>query len=168
MTPAEYLDAAKEKLGLPSDYELTKRAGIPRNHISGIRSGKRAMPLELAYWIARTLGLDPGSVVADLGSQRTKNPERAEFLRSFVQSTWSKAAIWVLAIASAATIAPTETYASDTLNVSSPALKAAPLQGFASHEIGIMSTLHRAITRITASVRGMLGAGLPRCGFAGL
>lgn len=83
MTPREYLDAAKARLAVTSDYELAKKAGIPRQDIPGMRSGKRAIPLHLAYWLAITLELDPAQVVADLESQREKNEGRAEFWRSF-------------------------------------------------------------------------------------
>lgn len=38
MTPTEYIDAAKEKMGLSSDYELAKRLGIPNANLPGMRA----------------------------------------------------------------------------------------------------------------------------------
>lgn len=138
MTPAEYLDAAKQRLSIPSDYALAKIIGHQTSHVADFRNGKRPIPDDVKLWLAKTLEMDVASIVGDLGSQREKNPQRAEFLRSFVQSTWSKAAVWVLAIATAATIAPSETYANDTFKVSSPTLQAAPLQALRAYTIGIM------------------------------
>jgi len=83
MKPTEYLDAAKTRLNLKSDYELAKRLECPSGHISEVRSGKRHMPLEVAFRIAITLEIDPAQVVADLEEQREKNPKRQGFWRSF-------------------------------------------------------------------------------------
>ena len=141
MTPAEYLDAAKEKLALTSDYALAKTIGHQTSHVADFRSGKRHIPDDVKLWLSTTLAMDLASIVGDLGSQREKNLERAKFLRSFVQEQPRKAAAWLLAFASVAAIgitAPNDVYASDTFNVSLPALKAAPLQGSADHVIVIM------------------------------
>lgn len=99
MKPAEYLDAAKARLCLSSDYELAKRAGIPRQSLPAIRDGKRALPLDFAYWLAITLELDPAEVVADLEAQREKNPLRAEFWRSFLSRARSIAALLLCTLA---------------------------------------------------------------------
>lgn len=84
MKPAEYLDEAIKALNLPSSYALAKKMNIPRGHLQEIRTGKRAIPLSAAYWIAITLELDPAEVVADLEAQREKNPIKQEFWRSFL------------------------------------------------------------------------------------
>lgn len=85
MTPTEYLDAAKEKMGLSSDYELAKRLGIPNANLPGMRRGERNIPLDVAFKLAITLELDPAQVVADLEAQREKNPKRREFWSGFIQ-----------------------------------------------------------------------------------
>jgi transcriptional regulator with XRE-family HTH domain len=84
MKPAEYLDAAIKTLNLPSSYALAKKMNIPRGHLQEIRTGKRAVPLSAAYWLAITLELDPAELVADLEAQREKNPERKAFWKSFL------------------------------------------------------------------------------------
>lgn len=84
MKPAEYLDAAIKTLNLPSSYALAKKMHMPRGHVQEIRTGKRAVPLSAAYWLAITLELDPAEVVADLEAQREKNPVKQEFWRSFL------------------------------------------------------------------------------------
>lgn len=94
MKPTAYLDAVKAELKLPSDYALGKALELPSKSIPAIRSGERAMPLDVAFRIAITLNLDPAQVVADLAEQREKNEQRREFWRSFL----SRAAYGVAAL----------------------------------------------------------------------
>jgi len=54
MMPSEYLDAAKARMAVVSDYELAKRLDARPNHVIEIRHGKRHMPLDVAYRIALT------------------------------------------------------------------------------------------------------------------
>lgn len=95
MKPADYLDAAKAQLKIDSDYELAKRLGARPNHIAEVRSGKRGTPLEVAFKLAITLQLDPATVVADLESQREKNPTRRAFWDSF--TSHARAAVVLVA-----------------------------------------------------------------------
>ena len=95
MKPAEYLDAAKARLNVESDYEIAKRFGINRAVISEMRTGTRAVPLDVAYKLAITLEIDPAQVVADLESQREKNPQRKAFWSGFM----SRAATLVVVLA---------------------------------------------------------------------
>ena len=83
MKPTEYLDTAKARLNVTSDYALAKRLECFPNHVSEVRSGKRHMPLDMAFRIAITLELDPAQVIADLEEQREKNEKRRGFWRSF-------------------------------------------------------------------------------------
>jgi len=84
MKPAEYLDAAKQRLNITSDYELAKRFNVGRAAVSEMRTGIRAVPLDVAFRLAITLEMDPAQVVADLESQREKNPERRNFWTGFI------------------------------------------------------------------------------------
>ena len=83
MKPAEYLDAAKARLNLTSDYALAKALELPAQSIPAMRQGKRNVPLDVAFRIAITLELDPAEVVADLEEQREKNAKRRGFWASF-------------------------------------------------------------------------------------
>lgn len=85
MTPAEYLDACKAKIGVESDYELLKRINDDPRHSTGYRNGSRAIPLATTFAIAITLELDPATVVADLEAQREKNPKRRDFWAGFIR-----------------------------------------------------------------------------------
>lgn len=84
MTPIEYLDAAKNAMGITADHALAVRLETNPGTISGIREGKRGVSVELAFRLAITLNLDPAEVVADLESQREKNEKRAGFWRGFL------------------------------------------------------------------------------------
>lgn len=83
MTPSEYPDATRLKIGAQSDYELAKRLDVNNGWVSMWRKGERGIPLDVAFKIAVALELDPAEVVADLERQRTKNPKRRAFWESF-------------------------------------------------------------------------------------
>jgi len=85
MKQSEYLDAAKERLNLPSDYALAKRLGVSPQSMTGWKNGSRNIPLDMAYKLAITLEIDPAQVVADLEAQREKSPARKEFWQGFLQ-----------------------------------------------------------------------------------
>lgn len=93
MTPNEYFDAAKQRMGIASDYELAKRLDIGRNGLPEMRAGKRNVPLDVAFKLAITLELDPAAVVADLESQREKNEKRRSFWAGFLQRAAAVAAL---------------------------------------------------------------------------
>lgn len=84
MKPNDYLDAAKKKLNLPSDYALAKKLEIPNGQLPGMRSGKRAIPDCMAFKLAITLEMDPAQVIADLNEQKEKDPARKAFWQSFL------------------------------------------------------------------------------------
>lgn len=84
MKPAEYLEAAKARLNIASDYALAKRLGVRPQSMTGYTDGSRNIPLDMAYKLAITLELDPAQVVADLEAQREKNPQRKDFWTGFI------------------------------------------------------------------------------------
>ncbi|MDD2744271.1 MAG: hypothetical protein PHV02_18590 [Rhodocyclaceae bacterium] len=95
MKPADYLDQAKARLKIDSDYELAKRFAVRPNHIAEVRNGKRGTPLDVAFKLAITLEMDPATVVADLEGQREKNPTRRAFWDSF--TSHARAAVVLVA-----------------------------------------------------------------------
>lgn len=84
MKPSAYLDAVKAQLNIESDYQLEKRLEVGKGHVNEMRSGKRGIPLNIAFKLAIALQLDPAQVVADLEEQREKNEKRRDFWRSFL------------------------------------------------------------------------------------
>lgn len=83
MKPTEYLDAAKEKLGINSDYELAKRMEISRQRISAYRAGTEWPDVAALLHLAIILEIDPGEIIADIEAQHTKDQKKAAFLRDF-------------------------------------------------------------------------------------
>ena len=92
MKTHEYLDAAKEKLKITSDNELSKRLGIIRSRVSAYRSGRENPDFYVTVRLAVILEQDPAVIFGDLQSQIEKNPAKAQFLRDFVLRAASKAA----------------------------------------------------------------------------
>lgn len=93
MKPAEYFEAVKAALNIQSDYELAKRFGVSRGAIHDMKNERRPVPNDIAFRVAITLQADPAEVVADLESQREKNPTRQAFWRSFIKHARTAAAM---------------------------------------------------------------------------
>jgi plasmid maintenance system antidote protein VapI len=85
MTPTEYMDAAKQRMGITSDYELARRLDENPGTISGIRAKKRGMPVEMAFRIAITLEQDPAAVYAEIKAQDEKDVRKREFWAGFLR-----------------------------------------------------------------------------------
>jgi hypothetical protein len=135
----EMIEAAAKVSG--DQKKLAKAIGTQAGAITEAKAGRRGLPTLACYKLAAILELDPAVVVAASELVTEKNPEKRAVFAPFVHELPRKAAAWMMAAASAATIgsiAPTDTYANDTFNVSSPAPQPAPLQGFASNAICIM------------------------------
>lgn len=93
MKIADYLDACKAKLNLPSDYALAKACGISNGALAEIRHRKRAVSPYLAYWFAITLERDPAEVLAEIEEQQEKHEGRRDFWRSFRSRARTAAAV---------------------------------------------------------------------------
>ena len=75
MKTAQYLDAAKKKLGIESDYALAPHLDLTKQAISKIRNRPLVMSNTTAARIAVILGLDPMKVIADCELERGSNDE---------------------------------------------------------------------------------------------
>lgn len=78
-TTEKYLEAAKKKLGIESDYELAKRLGIQRTAVSNYRTGRSVMDDYTAAKIAQALDINPLTVIATANAEREKVTERRTF-----------------------------------------------------------------------------------------
>lgn len=85
MKTNDYLNAAKTKLGIESDYGLAKALEVERQSMTGFRSGERHMPLDVAFRLAIILEIDPAHLVAEIEAERETKPKKAAFWRSFLQ-----------------------------------------------------------------------------------
>lgn len=100
MKTTEYLDAAKAKLGIDSDYELAKRLDITRMAISDYRHERRSPDNFTVFRLAVILENDPADMIADLESQREKDEKKAAFFRDFVSRANTLKAATVRTLAS--------------------------------------------------------------------
>lgn len=99
MKPAAYLDAVKSQLDLSSDYALSKALKVSTGTLAEIRNEGRGMPLVVAFNVAIILNLDPAEVVADLESQREKNPSKRAFWESFTSRARQVTAVTLCTLA---------------------------------------------------------------------
>lgn len=79
MKQAEYINKAKEKLGLTSDYAFSLETNIHRGTLKDFRDEKRKFDEYTAINIAKILEIDPVEVIADVQSQLEKNEDKREF-----------------------------------------------------------------------------------------
>lgn len=140
----EMIETAAKMQG--SQNNLAKVIGVAPDYLTHAKAGRRGLPEVACGKLAEILGIDRWTVIAASALVTEKNPEKRAYLAPFVQELPRKAAAWVIATVSAATIglvAPTESHANDTLKVSSPALEATPDKEQGFYSIGIMSTYSR-------------------------
>lgn len=83
-TTVEFLDAVKEKHGIPSDNQLAIRLGSTRSSVSNYRGKKNYLEDEVAVKVAALLEIDPAYVMACIHAEREKNQE--------VKKVWSRMA----------------------------------------------------------------------------
>lgn len=79
MKTQDYIEAAKKKSGITSDYGLAKRLGITKQAMSGYATGNRIMDDYTAARLAELLDLEPIEVIAAANAEREKGSARAEF-----------------------------------------------------------------------------------------
>lgn len=114
----ELIESAAKIAG--SQTALAKVIGVRPDQLTHAKAAKAGLPEVACGKLAEVLGIDRWTVVAASALVTEKNPEKRAYLSPFVHTLPRKAATWIIGIATAATLttAPTDTYASDTLNVS--------------------------------------------------
>lgn len=78
MRTSDYLDAARSRAGLPSDYALAARLGATRAAVSSWRCGRKYPDALHAFRLAELADVDPARLVADLELQRAESLHRDE------------------------------------------------------------------------------------------
>jgi len=71
---ADYLDAIRAKLQLRNDNALAKALGISRQTVSNYRLRGTSMDDDVAARAAELLGIQPGTVLLDMYTERTRDP----------------------------------------------------------------------------------------------
>ena len=86
----EYIKEAKDKLGISSDYALSKELGLTKQAISKYQTGERVMDDYTAAKIANVLEINPLEPIAAANAEREKDAAKVDFWRRLGSS--SKAA----------------------------------------------------------------------------
>lgn len=96
----KWLDAAKERAGIGSDYQLAKRLGITSARIGNYRGARRvAMDDDLAVQVAELAGAPPAQVLGELHADKSTNPQtRAAWMKVAAMATRHAASL-ALAVA---------------------------------------------------------------------
>ncbi len=85
MNSADYLDALRVRLNLPSDYALAARLGESKTRLSNYRTGKQQMSDDLIPKVAQLLSIDPLVVAADVYASRATSGFARELFERFGQ-----------------------------------------------------------------------------------
>ncbi|MBY0378734.1 MAG: helix-turn-helix domain-containing protein [Gammaproteobacteria bacterium] len=78
MNTKDYLEKAKESLGITSDYALAPRLGITRSYISALQNGKQHFSDKLCYQIAEITGIHPAIILVDTYRQKSETPAQSK------------------------------------------------------------------------------------------
>lgn len=87
MKTKDYLEEAKRKTGLVSDYALGKRLGITKQAMSGYATGNRIMDDYTAAKLAEVLGINALEVIAAANAEREKDSAKVAFWRRLGSSS---------------------------------------------------------------------------------
>ncbi|MDP1614478.1 MAG: hypothetical protein Q8L68_01635 [Methylococcales bacterium] len=79
MNAQEWLDKAKKKLQIESDYELAKIIGIKPSAISNIRKRNAGIDNYIASRLEDILELKRMTVIIDMELQKEKNEEKRKY-----------------------------------------------------------------------------------------
>ncbi|WP_284079374.1 helix-turn-helix domain-containing protein [Herbaspirillum aquaticum] len=85
MSTLDYLDEAKARLGLPSDYALSKALGLTTSAISNYRKGRSRIDDDVALKLAALTGRDPLEVIAAANMERAKSPEMVAIWKGLME-----------------------------------------------------------------------------------
>jgi len=84
-TTAEYMDDAKAKLGITSDYALAAQLEITRQAISKYRHNERAFDNFTCMKIAEITGIHLESIIGDMEMMREKDGKRREAWENYMK-----------------------------------------------------------------------------------
>lgn len=79
MTVDEYLNEAKKKLGITSDYAFAKKINISKQTMSSYRNGKRNPDEYMIFKIAEVLEIDAREIIASIKIETERNETRKDY-----------------------------------------------------------------------------------------
>lgn len=78
-TAAQWIDLARDRAHLPSDYAIAAELDVSRQLISMLRAGKASVGEHLAERLGELAGVDGGIVYAECKATRAKRTEIRQF-----------------------------------------------------------------------------------------
>lgn len=75
-TTAQWLDAIKARLDLPSDYAAAKVLNVTRSAVSAYRNGRSTFDDDTAFLVAEILDVNPLEVLVSSRAERAKNDDQ--------------------------------------------------------------------------------------------
>jgi Phage related protein len=93
---ADFLDALRVKLNLPSDGQLADYLGMHRQHVSRYRTLAGTFDDAMSMKVAGLLDVDPAYVVASMHAQRAKRSEEKKLWERIATLTSGIAAALVI------------------------------------------------------------------------
>lgn len=85
MKTIEFLDAAKEKLGLRTDSELSEALGTSRARIGHYRTGIRKPDEYICFQIAEILNVEPQAVISAVRAEGEQDPDKRRFWEQYAR-----------------------------------------------------------------------------------
>lgn len=86
MNTINYIEAAKRKLGITSDYAIAKELGMSKAAFSRYKTGGRVIDDYTAAKLAEVLGIEPIEVIAAANAEREKDSAKVAFWRRLATS----------------------------------------------------------------------------------
>lgn len=118
-TTTEFLDEAKTRLNLPSDYALSKALGTTKQAISNYRNGKTSFDDTTALKVAELLKVDPAVVVAAAHAERARMPAEKAMWQSIYERLSKGLAVVLVGVGLAGGGAPGTSHAASSDGVKS-------------------------------------------------
>jgi len=103
-----YVDEAKAKMSIESDYAMAKWLGVGRAAVSNWRVGRNVIDDYAAAKIAEVLELNPMEIIAAANIEREKDEERKRFWQKYWERLGGIAAGFILAVNLIMTPTPSE------------------------------------------------------------
>jgi hypothetical protein len=102
------LDQCKERLGVDTDYKLSKKWEMHQGLLSDYRLDKREPDEYACLRIAETMGLDAEMLMVHFAARKAKNPKVKEYLQKYYERLGKIAAAFLLAVNLIMTPTPSE------------------------------------------------------------
>lgn len=113
-TTADYLDALRVRLAVPSDYALAEKLDMSKQHIHKFRKMHGSFSEEMSLRVADILEIDPAEIILAMHYQREKNAAAKQVWERIYKSMTAVAAVLaiiaIMPIISVGTFSPDLSY----------------------------------------------------------